>query len=750
MATRQGSVAELPLLDKLLDAVIDGEGPWQQKLEFLRDAALIYPCWTDNAMAQRFVARYCRLGKLLAEQGNFAALADVVRAQLASPYCFHTALNINLDDDERQQILRLIYSGDDADLQALCGQLRLGRWLPTDKPSLLDWAETQYNRPRAVNFGNQPQRGDWRNPLVVDVGKEAFNVLADLQAALDGKAYRDACQVISGAGYESASGLLPDSRDASLLTSLPAAVTLAMRDYPGLRSTMDEQFGAVGRLRVLQAISDGSAAGVEAATVQFSGTEAAGEAHAWLADRALAAGAFAQAFTHYRESLRTAAPALRARVTAAAQLAAAMMGQPIAGKIASSAEFGGVRMASQEFAGLLDEMRSARSSDQTASLKPIESAVQTPPPPSGFVARGISRLDGDLGDSSQNVPGDMQGRDLDPIAEQCGFTAAGDLLLFSNRFQVSRFDLKTGQWAWRLGLGGDQGHAYDWPLMPMRPLVTASRIFVRRLTRHGPTLGCLEAATGKLLWNTSAEGDRCVASDPLMIQDELLAITVARSEQELMMSLTSYDPSAGTVINERPLVRMRENWLHQRSCQVLALDDTLVVVTGGGVFRVDMTGRVQWLRQEIRIPSAVDRGWMTQEHSPPCVVGNQVIVSQPGVRAVTCLELETGRLVWQQPVPEMRRLLGVIGGNLVVRTDRGFEAFSAETGKPRWQRATGSILNAQLTVGPDRLIVTQSRPAPTAKISARGCCGSTRPRGSIARFVRWKHCATAGRNLVPC
>ena len=132
---------------------------------------------------------------------------------------------------------------------------------------------------------------DRRHPLLVELSKEGYNLLAEFRAALDGRSYRDACQIISTSAENGMLGLLPDSHDTDLLVSLPGAVALAMRDHPGLAATMNEQFGPVGRLRVRQAIADNDVSALEAATIQFYGTEAAGEARLFLAERSLSGGA---------------------------------------------------------------------------------------------------------------------------------------------------------------------------------------------------------------------------------------------------------------------------------------------------------------------------------------------------------------------------------------------------------------------------------------------------------------------------
>ncbi|MDA1164649.1 MAG: hypothetical protein O3B13_16275, partial [Planctomycetota bacterium] len=121
-------------------------------------------------------------------------------------------------------------------------------WAELRSHETLD-SEAQSERlslPRRWKTGLIPER----HPLAQPVSKEAYNVMAEFQAAVSGAAFQDACQVISSAGSADLIGLLPDSLDDQLLVSFPNAVALAMDQYPELRHQMNERFGAIGRLRV--------------------------------------------------------------------------------------------------------------------------------------------------------------------------------------------------------------------------------------------------------------------------------------------------------------------------------------------------------------------------------------------------------------------------------------------------------------------------------------------------------------------
>ena len=66
----------------------------------------------------------------------------------------------------------------------------------------------------------------------------------------------------------------------------------------------------------------------------------------------------------------------------------------------------------------------------------------------------------------------------------------------------------------------------------MRPVVAGEQVFVRRLTQKGPELACIELASGKVRWNRKPADH--VASDPLVVQDQLFVITVAVAQEPLL------------------------------------------------------------------------------------------------------------------------------------------------------------------------------------------------------------------------
>ncbi len=306
------------------------------------------------------------------------------------------------------------------------------------------------------------------------------------------------------------------------------------------------------------------------------------------------------------------------------------------------------------------------------------------------------------------MPAEINLYNVDWVARQLALVVDGERLILSNRFQLAAYDLKTGQLQWRDELGGAHGPAHDWPLMPMHPLNTASRIFARRLLRTGPALTCFNSADGKVLWTSKLEPDKWVVADPLLIQDELFALVMTRLEQEFTLSLATYDPQSGAVLSARPLARFRDSWWQERTCQVVSHGDRLIVACGGSLLACDLLGQVHWMRRQISIPPSLDHSWLAQNQEAPLLAGGRLFAAQPGVRSVDAIEPESGRLLWSRVLPTVRRIIALVDERLIVETDAGFTALDGQTGKPLWYLDAEKRLDAVLCGQPGGLLFAQA------------------------------------------
>lgn len=711
------------LLAGLLEEHLKQPAPLETSLRLLDQAAQVFDAW-DYSESYKFTRFYEQLGASLVRQGQTQPYTLIGRALMTTSMWTSAQFQAMPESLVRSELLELVYADKWADVRALCRRIKF--WNQPSHPEmrwpdhrarikpLVDWADATASRllseKRSADGEPSILPANWRHPLIVELSKEGFNTLSEMEAALSEESYGDACQIISSAKPDLALGLLPDARDTRLLVSLPQAVAASMRDYPALRKTMNDKFGKLGRLRVQQAIAEVNPLVLKAATVQFYGTEAAAEAHVWMGDRALAAGDFARAIAEYQLGLPSAGESQRGTLAARMRLTAAMLGRDLGTPATESVVFHETRLTPAEFEQLVAEMKQkALSSGASpfAMAASVAPASATPPKPARYDVVPRGRWQGDMGLNA----GNPTSGNVDWVARQLACQAAGNVLFVNNRYQLAAYDLSAGQLKWTQTLGGEQGEAHRWPLVAMRPVVAGDRVFSRRLTKHGPQLGAFEAATGKVLWNTRPEEQ--VASNPLLVQDELFAFTItAAQDGVLQLELTSFNPQTGDVVSRRPIIRLRDAWDRQLACSAVAVGGKLIATAGGTVLCCDLGGQPLWVRRQTWIPVSQESTTLEQQPTAPIVGDGRLFIFQRGVMGLECLDLEGGRRIWQQPLPDARRILGLAAQRLFVETSTGVVALAAETGRTLWKRTIDQQLDASLCADSGDILVAQREPLP--------------------------------------
>lgn len=705
------------------------------RLKILADAALLADTWDS---VDRFGKYYEQLARNLVREGQPRCYSLVRRNKMQSSLWSKAGFTAITDEPIRAELLYLVSNGAWSEVRELCRQLKFftakypldRKWSPdldaTGK--LVVWADSLARRNLPAEPGTATAAAvpsTWRHPLIEQLGKEGFNILAEFDAALAGEAYRDACQIIASASAQEALGLLPNAKDARLLVSLPGAVALAMRDHPALRRTMRDEFGELADLRLKQAMTNGDIHTVQAITTQFYGTGAATQAHIWLGDRALSSGDFAQAMGEYETALRDANPGDRAPLAARLRLAAAMLGRDVGEPATSALELSGMRLSAREFEQLVGEMRQrasgGRSGERVAASAQFAGAA---PLPARFTTKTWARFDPAPGNGVNSPPY----ADLDWAGQQLSVSLAPPHLLVHNRIELSAFDLSNGERKWHVAADSTGAQAHQWPLVPMKPIVVDRRVFVRQLTKSGPELVAYDIDPSndnkakKPLWR-SRQGDQ-VISDPIWIGDELFAMTVIHLPQQeiLQVYLTSYDPKNGAILAQRPLAQFRDVWGRQIPCQAVAAGDCIVAVVGGAALCCDLLGQPRWMRRETWLTSAVDSRALARHRDPPLIHDDVVYVTQPGMPGVECLDLATGQLRWQFVSPKLARLVGLVAEKptkekskdektapprLVVQTGEGLVALDSDSGVPLWYHDADSLMEAQLCGGPGGALYLQ-------------------------------------------
>ncbi len=732
------------IIDQLLDEVMAAARPVDEQLARLDEFALLTNFAHDPNGATNFLERYAELAEQSWGEGNQRPWSTIVPTIAKSPVWCEPAYGVKLDRLQRAELLASIYAGKVRDTQRTLAALRLSNVQDPILNFAGDWLTRQGETDIAVE--RPRSRGARPHPLVEELNKEGFNLLGDFFAALESKAYRDACQLVTSTDTTDTLGLWPDPRDPQLLVSVNGAIDLAMKNDVDLRKTMLQEFGPLGMLQVKQAIGEADSPGVAAVVARFRGTEAAAMACVWLGDRAMSTGDFAKARGYYRQARGIGGSNSGASVAARDRLAAAMMGQDSGSPAQANVNMGDVQIGAKEFEALVAEMVRVHGGPGAAIGAAVPLSPILAPAPTGFELREIGRLDGELGDNpgdwNPTIPqhdqrttfitperdntrfvvpdfrGEPMFRQLDWAARQIATAGDGDWLFVSNRFQVAAYSLKDGARKWQTGVGGEHAHTHDWSLTAMRPVVVGKRLYVRRLIRRdndsAPELAALDKENGQVAWRTRP--GLKVVSDPLWTPQGLVALTMSRADQQSNLYLSTFNPSDGVVVAQERLATLRETWWQQRTCQLSTAGGNLIAVFGGAVLCCDPSGKTRWVRRQEWIAPQEDPDWARQYQQPVIAWKDRLLVAQPGVACVECIDADSGALVWRKLIPGLRRMSGMVDDRLIVESQTGLMALSADKGQSLWRHLAGDLLDAQLCGGPGGILYARREKAPDSAL----------------------------------
>jgi hypothetical protein len=689
-----------------------------------------------------------------ADSEKVASTVDVVRNTaselLSLPIYSYNASALTAQSASRQSMISLIQSGRHAEARQLIDGIVFWNsnahptrdwWSQVDPLySTIAWAELRSHEWLDTESQDarmaRPRR--WKTTLTVDrhplaqpVSKEAYNVMAEFQAAVDGSAFQDACQVISSAGSAHLIGLLPDSQDAQLLVSFPNAVSMAMDQYPQLRQQMNERFGAVGRLRVRTAIENGDYRQVESATIQFFGTPAAAESDLWLGDRALSAGKFAQARSYFERAVSefrrnsqidtTEVSAANARLKLVDGLIGAAGGQVETTETLQPVSFGGQTLTPGQLTALVDELSKVRAQQNASGVSQVVESIapnghvvaaRIPLPVSHRIEKR-GRYEGDLGEHVGRSPP----ADTDWVSRQLAATIVGDNAFLNNRFQVTCLDLTNGQTKWNQQLGSDHGSAHQWPMLAMRPLVSGDAVFCRRLTKSGTDLVCCQVADGGVRWKQQLE--QILVSDPFLLRGRLHVLATDRSSVgPTVLNLLTVERNSGKVLSSLPVLKLFDAWQDASlNCQIAVRDAQFFVSTAGAVACCNTEGQTRWVRRREWTPAKLDSSYRyARSWSAPVIFEDQLIVGQPEGPTIDCLDLKTGRLIWQHVEPELRRIIAPPDKSLLLETREGLKKISSVTGQTLWLHSAANLLDGVAVATPDP---TQKTPSDNAEQPSR-------------------------------
>ncbi len=681
---------------------------FERKLETLAARALIDDGFHNYDALTRLSELFHDAARQAFDEGNAEAYSQMRRAMMQAPVYTNHHFKQHNESLIRQQLVMLMSRQRFQEAARFCQELEF--FHQQRDINIVDWAQAIALRslPRQPGEDSLPRlKEEWRHPYVEELNKKAYNVIAELRAILASDAHADAAQYIANLDPGAFEGLAPAGDDVDLLTSLPVMVRAAMTSNPPLREAMREKFAGIAMLRVRRAMTASDVPALESAAMQFQATPASAEALMWLGDRAMSSGWFARAEASYREAERDASVTLRTELAPRMRLAAAMQGREYGEAVTADVSFGDVNMTAGEFEALVKEMRERRPATSVSSQAV---AVQQSLPQGELTAGKRFRMEGATGqDHSHEVTRHTRTFHADWANRQLAAVQEGDIAYIGNRFQITAFNLATGELKWRTQrLDGKEPRAQFWTFCKMTPCLAGDRIYTRLLNEESAVLACFEKDTGKLVWSGAAIAGEELVAGPLLIQDQLTGLAMQRDERgNGRLQLVTFDRGTGEIVLRRDLIAVRGAWWARHYCEATPLHDGLVAALGGVVLNCDLSGRVRWVRRQMTMPVEEEPAWVRQHFQAPLLHDGKLFVAQPGVRHVECVDAATGRSLWKAYYHDIQRIGGVLNGekgeSLLVQTSRGFEAISLRDGKQVWSHNTENPPLTSLLISKDSI-----------------------------------------------
>ncbi|MCA9245586.1 MAG: PQQ-binding-like beta-propeller repeat protein [Planctomycetales bacterium] len=576
--------------------------------------------------------------------------------------------------------------------------------------TVVAWAEVAAS-PHVPALAEHMAQSDvrYRHPVEIDISREGFNRLAEIDAALAGGAEREACELITALpSWESFGWLL--AGDADRWTSLPQAIEERFAANPRLAEIMQQDFLDRAELRLRQAIDRGEVAAVERIPLQFHATATAAAAQLWLGKRYLSSGDLLRAVGYFRAFRTGAADQRDADVVTHELLARAMFGDfrvddqgPVASDVVTWPELpeSAVRLADRDVSPgdfmtmLRDFSKLAREplgdENVAASAEPDRF-----PQPAEFDVQRRARLDQTLGANPGNRPGAYAAKPIDWVARQLGVATSGNWLVAHNRFGITGYDLTSGQRRWHENLGDNKAETHAWPLAPFQPTIVGQRVFARRLLQAGPGLACIALNDGKPVWKVEAGENRFFVSDPVIAGQLVLVLRAEISPRNAAVHLAALDRDSGEALWDRPLLDFDKSFVDHPSCTLVRHEDTLLATLPGVVACCRLDGSPLWARRQAWFPPNVSLNWTDQFLQPPRIADGKAYVVQPGTPSLQCLEAATGRVLWRRLMPHVGRILGVRGDKLIVEESEWLVAIDAGSGELLWQHKLDAPLEMRL------------------------------------------------------
>jgi len=194
------------------------------------------------------------------------------------------------------------------------------------------------------------------------------------------------------------------------------------------------------------------------------------------------------------------------------------------------------------------------------------------------------------------------------------------------------------------------------------------------------TVRAFGLADGKEVWKTDLPHG--CAGDPAVVGRSVFVPMVEGGN----LYLVQLDSVSGRIAATRRIARYQPptqwpRWI--RNADVPA-GDGLVFTGTGFVVRIDANGELHWLRRMPLVPPLSDTDDSLFRTAPPVVAGGKVVCLLSGALRVSCLDLDSGELVWDVASPALE-VLSATDTQVVVQHSYGLEALKLEDGASGWE-----------------------------------------------------------------
>lgn len=566
------------------------------------------------------------------------------------------------DQNLRRQAKRMLYHATWGN-----GELRNDRQ-DRDLISLARWAE----RVATNRIGDQPIGEtapipiDWSHPLIVEADRTTLNTFAEFVAAVEVGAYEQALTLLTR--HDLPDGIAPVGQGERLFQSIHLRTLQLLKETPEMLTLLKREYAGIGELRLQRAREARDPIALQGIATQFFGTKAGRDALESLADRDLAMGNFFVAVNRYRSLLTNydlgpAAHDIRGKL----RLAAAMVGQSVGAPMTQPITLSGGVLEPAQFEAMIQDLI-VRHQSGAASLDGGRGTMEGP----GF------------GEVTPRSLGSFQsGRDdrTRELGRMTGWVSSDRWLILNAHGRISGFDLREGKqkWSHEQRFNDDRTRQY-----PATPTIVGDRVFARMPAGRRDQIVALSLEEGKVLWQR--EYDQGFITDPLVVGSWVYVLTwrpgLGESIEIILRRLSMTD---GQSAQETRLINLRDDRENRQAPKPIISDSSLLITVGNTVLSCDLLGELQWVRRLSYLPrDAAPQLWEDRIWSTPLIAGDRLVISPPGSPHLTCIDLVSGREVWQRLIPDLRHLIGISGDRLFFTSEQNVHALNLSDGEQVW------------------------------------------------------------------